>query len=52
MVEIGRRMGRKNIRTDDPVERIDTKILEVVIELDKAEALLPGLRVVSVIGGA
>ncbi len=49
VVEIGRRMGRKNIRTDDPVERIDTKILEVVIELDKREALLPGLRVVSVI---
>ena len=42
-------MGRKNIRTDDPVERIDTKILEVVIELDKREGLLTGLRVVSVV---
>ena len=30
VVEIGRRMGRKNVRTDDPVERNDTKILEVV----------------------
>jgi HlyD family secretion protein len=49
VVEIGRRMGRKNIRTDDPVERIDTKILEVVIELDRRDGLLPGLRVVSVI---
>jgi len=49
VVEIGRRMGRKNIRTDDPVERIDTKILEVVIELDKREGLLTGLRVVSVV---
>ena len=49
VVEIGRRMGRKNIRTDDPVERIDTKILEVVIELDRREALIPGLRVVSVV---
>ena len=49
VVEIGRRMGRKNIRTDDPVERIDTKILEVVIELERREALLPGLRVVSVV---
>ena len=53
VVEIGRRMGRKNIRTDDPVERIDTKILEVIIELDKREpdqgTLIPGLRVVSVI---
>jgi HlyD family secretion protein len=47
VVEVGRRMGRKNIRTDDPVERIDTKILEVVIELDAAEGLIPGLRVTS-----
>jgi HlyD family secretion protein len=40
-------MGRKNIRTDDPTERIDTKILEVVIALDPAEGLVPGLRVTS-----
>jgi ABC exporter DevB family membrane fusion protein len=47
VVEVGRRMGRKNIRTDDPTERIDTKILEVVIALDPAEGLVPGLRVTS-----
>ncbi len=47
VVEIGRRMGRKNIRTDDPVERIDTKILEVLLELEPAEGLMPGLRVLS-----
>jgi len=40
VVEIGRRMGRKNIRTDDPVERRDTKILEVVIALDDGHAPL------------
>lgn len=45
VVSIGRRMGRKNIRTDDPVERIDTKILEIVIELDRPNGLMPGLRV-------
>jgi len=45
VVEIGRRMGRKNVRTDDPVERIDTKILEVVLELDDSTTLVPGLRV-------
>jgi HlyD family secretion protein len=45
VVEIGRRMGRKNVRTDDPVERIDTKILEVVLELEDANTLVPGLRV-------
>lgn len=49
VVEIGRRMGRKNIRTDDPVERIDTKILEVLIELDAPESLIPGVRVTSYI---
>jgi HlyD family secretion protein len=45
VVEIGRRFGRKNVRTDDPVERNDTKILEVVLELDGNELLVPGQRV-------
>jgi multidrug resistance efflux pump len=45
VVEIGKRMGRKNVRTDDPVERIDTKILEVVFQLDDRDGLVPGLRV-------
>ena len=45
VVEIGRRMGRKNVRTDDPTERIDTKILETVIQLDDPKGLVPGLRV-------
>jgi HlyD family secretion protein len=44
VVGIGRRMGRKNIRTDDPTERIDTKILE----LDAVnETFNLGLRVTS-----
>ena len=47
VTEISRRMGRKNIRTDDPVERIDTKILEVVFDLDDPTQLVPGLRVMS-----
>jgi HlyD family secretion protein len=45
VVEVGRRMGRKNVRSDDPTERIDTKILEVVCELDEPTGLVPGLRV-------
>jgi HlyD family secretion protein len=49
VVIVGHHMGRKNIRTDDPVERIDTKILEVVIELEKGVKLVPGLRVVGYI---
>ncbi len=47
VVEIGRRFGRKNIRTDDPVERNDTKILEVVLELEGHDLLVPGQRVMS-----
>ncbi len=47
VLEVGRRMGRKNIRTDDPTERIDTKILEVIIDLGHPAQLIPGLRVVS-----
>ncbi|MGA2450495.1 MAG: efflux RND transporter periplasmic adaptor subunit [Polyangiaceae bacterium] len=46
VVEIGKRIGRKNVRTDDPTERIDTKILEVVFQLDDRQGLVPGLRVV------
>lgn len=49
VVDIGRRMGRKNIRTDDPAEHIDTKILEVVFELDSTDGLVPGLRTMSYI---
>jgi multidrug resistance efflux pump len=45
VLELGRRFGRKNVRTDDPVEKNDTKILEVVLELDSQEQLLPGQRV-------
>ena len=45
-----RRMGRKNVRTDDPTERLDTKILETVVELDDSQGLVPGLRVTGYIG--
>jgi HlyD family secretion protein len=45
VVEIGARMGRKNVRTDDPVERLDVKILEVILQIDEPAGLLPGIRV-------
>jgi HlyD family secretion protein len=48
--ELGRRMGRKNLRTDDPAERNDTKILEVVVALDgDTKGLLVGQRVTALI---
>lgn len=51
LVEIGNRIGRKNVRSDDPKERIDTKILEVLLELEPTADLLPGLRVTAVLDG-
>ncbi|MFW5740912.1 MAG: HlyD family secretion protein [Myxococcota bacterium] len=47
VIEVGRHMGRKNVRTDEPTERLDTKILEVLVQLDQSEGLIPGMRVVS-----
>lgn len=44
---LGRRMGRKNLRTDDPVERNDTKILEVLVALDDFKGLVVGQRVIA-----
>lgn len=52
VLEVGRRFGRKNVRTDDPVEKNDTKILEVVIALDSNEQLVPGQRVTSFVTAA
>lgn len=45
VVEIGQALGRKNIRTDEPTERVDTKILETLVELDAGQTLPVGLRV-------
>jgi ABC exporter DevB family membrane fusion protein len=45
VVRIGQELGRKNVRTDEPTERVDTKILETLIELDDAHELPMGLRV-------
>ena len=49
VVEVSRRFGRKNIRTDDPIEKNDTKVLETVIELESNTRLVPGQRVSSFI---
>lgn len=52
VVELGRKMGRKNVRTDDPTDLNDTKILEVLVELDAFEGLVVGQRVVALIEAA
>ena len=45
IVQIGQALGRKTVRTDEPTERVDTKILETLIELDPGQTLPVGLRV-------
>ncbi|MBI3484495.1 MAG: secretion protein HlyD, partial [Acidobacteria bacterium] len=45
VVRVGELLGRKNILTDRPTERVDTKVLETLIELEDGRKLRPGLRV-------
>jgi HlyD family secretion protein len=50
VVRVGQILGRKQTRTERPTERIDTKILEVLIELEPNQRLPLGLRVDAFIG--
>ena len=45
VVRVGQQLGPKNVRTDEPTERVDTKILETLVELDPGARLPDGLRV-------
>jgi HlyD family secretion protein len=45
VVRVGQVLGRKNVRTDEPTERVDTKVLETLIELTDGRDLPLGLRV-------
>jgi ABC exporter DevA family ATP-binding subunit len=45
VVQVGQEMGPKNIRTDEPTERVDKKILETLVQLDDGRELPVGLRV-------
>ncbi len=45
IIRVGRILGRKNVRTDEPSERVDTKILETLVALDPGQKLPLGLRV-------
>lgn len=45
VIKIGEIMGRKNFRTERPTEKVDTKILEVLLELAPGQRLPLGLRV-------
>jgi len=45
VVRVGQSLGRKNVRTDEPTERVDTKVLETLVELEEGHELPLGLRV-------
>jgi HlyD family secretion protein len=45
VIRVGRILGKKNLRTDEPTEHVDTKILETLVELNPGERLPLGLRV-------
>jgi multidrug resistance efflux pump len=45
IVRVGSMLGRKNVRTDEPSERVDKKILETLVELEDGRDLPLGLRV-------
>jgi len=45
IIRVGRILGKKNVRTEEPSEHVDTKILETLVELDGKQGLPLGLRV-------
>jgi HlyD family secretion protein len=45
VVRIGQVLGPKNINTDRATEKLDTKILETLVELDPGQKIPVGLRV-------
>lgn len=45
IVRVGTSLGRKNFRTDRATEKVDTKILETLIDLDAGVRIPVGLRV-------
>lgn len=45
VVRVGGMLGRKNVRTDEPTEKADTKVLETLVELESGARLPIGLRV-------
>jgi HlyD family secretion protein len=50
VIRIGRSLGRKRLFTEEPRERIDTKVLETLVELDPGVSVPVGLRVDAIIG--
>jgi HlyD family secretion protein len=49
VARIGSELGQKNVETGQPAEKMDSKILETLVDLDGHPPLPPGLRVDSFI---
>ena len=45
VVRVGQQLGPKNVRTDEPSEKVDTKVLETLVQLEPGSDLPDGLRV-------
>ena len=45
VIRVGGILGKKNVRTEEPSEHVDTKILETLVQLDPGQRLPLGLRV-------
>lgn len=45
VVRVGQQLGPKNIHTGEPTEKVDTRILETLVELEPGVHLPDGLRV-------
>lgn len=45
VIRVGGQLGHKNLQTDEPKEKVDTKILETLVQLDAGVHLPVGLRV-------
>ncbi len=45
VIRVGKELGRKNVQTSEPTEKVDTKILETLIQLDPGVEIPIGLRV-------
>jgi multidrug resistance efflux pump len=45
VMRVAGQLGHKNLRTDEPKEKVDTKILETLVQLNSGTKLPVGLRV-------
>jgi multidrug resistance efflux pump len=45
VVRVSKILGQKRVHSQAPAEKVDTKTLEVMVKLQSASELVPGLRV-------